>query len=413
MLPDALPQLIETLLRLPLLEAAQLRELIQHLPDPRAAAQEMVRRGWITQDQFSSLFPGPQQPTPQETMVPGTGEESPTDADGEDWSLTISDHEDKADAPPEVERGRPDCTDEEMWRDANGENWDLVVSDDEDKADVPPEVERTRPDCTDEEMRPEPETVGAGPVLSGAASTPQFESDVLVPPVAGGNEARRRESDTDRRLSQWIGWASKGLLMCSFFLWTLFAGLQFFEESSTVPPATRQESREANAGDPARVVELPPAVPIVPSNNAEQDADLPNRTARADDAKPKPKDDARPPVTQIASSNNAKQRDELLNTTRQNTQPTAPAPVPVDPKQILTLNVHLPDFQRWPAIEARIKALADSPEPQCKWFRSGDYMWVDLSPVKIDPGAFARKINFGKLIAVYPDQRLIYVDSRR
>jgi hypothetical protein len=39
MLPDALPQLIETLLRLPHLEAAQLRELMQHLPDPQAAAQ--------------------------------------------------------------------------------------------------------------------------------------------------------------------------------------------------------------------------------------------------------------------------------------------------------------------------------------------------------------------------------------
>ena len=59
MLPDALPQLFDTLLRLPLLEAAQLRELIQHLPDPQAAAQEMVRRGWVTQTQFSSLFPDP------------------------------------------------------------------------------------------------------------------------------------------------------------------------------------------------------------------------------------------------------------------------------------------------------------------------------------------------------------------
>jgi hypothetical protein len=66
MLPDALPQLMDMLLRLPLLEAAQLRELIQHLPDPEAAAEEMVRRGWITQNQFSSLFPDQQQrPTPQ------------------------------------------------------------------------------------------------------------------------------------------------------------------------------------------------------------------------------------------------------------------------------------------------------------------------------------------------------------
>src|SRR5262245_18035171 len=104
MFPDALPQLLETLLRLPHLDAAQLRELIQHLPDPRAAAEEMVRRGWITQDQFSSLFPDPQQrPGPQETMPVGFGdEESPPDADGEDWSLPLCDEEDEADVPPDV-----------------------------------------------------------------------------------------------------------------------------------------------------------------------------------------------------------------------------------------------------------------------------------------------------------------------
>ena len=81
MLPDALPQLFDTLLRLPLLEAAQLRELIQHLPDPQASAQEMVRRGWITQDQFSSLFPGLQQlPTPGKRwcVVPWTTRTRPT-----------------------------------------------------------------------------------------------------------------------------------------------------------------------------------------------------------------------------------------------------------------------------------------------------------------------------------------------
>src|SRR5713226_4736488 len=114
MLPDASSQLIDTLLHLPLLEAAQLRELIQHLPDPQAAAEEMVRRGWITQNQFSSLFPDPQQrPTPQETMLLGFGDdESPPDGDGDDWGLTICDEEDKADVPPEVEWARPDRTDE-------------------------------------------------------------------------------------------------------------------------------------------------------------------------------------------------------------------------------------------------------------------------------------------------------------
>ena len=121
MLPDALPRLIDTLLRLPLIEAAQLRELIQHLPDPQAAAQEMVRRGWITQNEVSSLFPDPQQrPTPPETMLVGFGDdESLPDADCDDWGLTVSDDEDKADVPPEVEWAQPDRTDEEMLPDTD------------------------------------------------------------------------------------------------------------------------------------------------------------------------------------------------------------------------------------------------------------------------------------------------------
>ena len=84
MLPDALPQLVDTLLRLPHLEAAQLGELIQHLPDPQASAEEMVRRGWITQNQFSSLFPGPERrPASRETMLVGfADDDSPPDADG-------------------------------------------------------------------------------------------------------------------------------------------------------------------------------------------------------------------------------------------------------------------------------------------------------------------------------------------
>jgi hypothetical protein len=97
MQPDPLPQLVETLLALPRLEAAQLRELIQHLPDPQASAEEMVRRGWITPNQFSSLFPDPQQrPTPHQTMLLGLGDDSPTDADREDWVVPLSDEENKA-----------------------------------------------------------------------------------------------------------------------------------------------------------------------------------------------------------------------------------------------------------------------------------------------------------------------------
>ncbi|HEV3144705.1 MAG TPA: hypothetical protein VGZ47_12520 [Gemmataceae bacterium] len=244
MLPDALPQLMDTLLRLPHLEAAQLRELIGHLPDPQVAAQEMVRRGWITHNQFSSLFPGPQQrPTPQETRLVGFGDgESPHDADCDDWSLPLTD--------------------------------------DEDKADVAPEVKRPQPDRTDLEMLPEPETARAVPVLSGAASTPHFEGDVLVPPVAGGNEARRRKSDTDKLSGRWMGWASKGLLMCTLFLGSFFAGLQFFWANSRVPPVAHQESSQANAGNPARAIDLPPVPPIVPINNVKQPDDLPKSTGQ-------------------------------------------------------------------------------------------------------------------------------------
>jgi hypothetical protein len=170
----------------------------------------MVRRGWITRDQFSSLFSGPQRPTPEETMLLGLGDgEIPPDADGEDWGLTVSDEDDKTDLTPEVE-------------------W-------------------ARPDLTEEKVPPEPETGEAVPVLSGAASTAQLEWDMLVPPVAGGKEARRRESDADKLLRQWLGWAGKGLLMGTLLLGCLLAGVRFFGASSTVPPGARQESRSAQA----------------------------------------------------------------------------------------------------------------------------------------------------------------------
>src|SRR5215467_10023912 len=116
MLPDALPQLMDTLLRLPLLDAAQLRALIQHLPEPHASAQEMLRRGWITQDQFASVFPGPEQRhTPRKTMLLGFGDDDlPPDADDEDWYLPLDDEEDKPDVPPEIECTPPERTDDEM-----------------------------------------------------------------------------------------------------------------------------------------------------------------------------------------------------------------------------------------------------------------------------------------------------------
>ena len=52
-----------------------------------------------------SPFPDPRQrPAPQETMAVGFGDdERPPGADCIDWNLTLSDDEDKADVPPDVE----------------------------------------------------------------------------------------------------------------------------------------------------------------------------------------------------------------------------------------------------------------------------------------------------------------------
>src|SRR5262249_43819657 len=179
MLPDALPQLINSVLRLHLLNAAQLRELIHQLPDSEAYAQEMLRRGWITQDQYSSLFPGRQQPPmPRETMLLGSGDnETPPDGGGEDWLLPV---------------------------------------DEEDLANVPPEDAWALPDDTAEEMRPEPVTVEAV--------------------VADGNEARQRGGDTGRRPRRWIGRASIGLLIVTLLLGGFVAAMPLFETNSPVPP---------------------------------------------------------------------------------------------------------------------------------------------------------------------------------
>src|SRR5205823_4296891 len=147
---------------------------------------------------------------PQGMMLAGFGDgESPPAADGDDWGLTLSDGEDRANVPPEVEPARPDRTGEEMRPDADGEDWSLPLS--------------------DEEMRSEPEMVEAVPVLSGAASTPPFGRDVPVPPVAGGDEARGRERDADKLPRRWMVWGSKGLLMSTVFLGSLFAGLPLFK----------------------------------------------------------------------------------------------------------------------------------------------------------------------------------------
>jgi hypothetical protein len=190
----------------------------------------------------------------------------------------------------------------------------------------------------------------------------------------------------------------------------------------------RQEPISASANDPARAVALPPERPVATLNFPKQRDDprvkrgqnaaappaLPPKaivTAEAPARRTGVIAVDRPPVRKTAPRNTTKQHEDPPKGRAQIARPAAPA-APLDPKQVLTLNVHLVDYQAWPALEARIKALAGS-KAQCKANRSGDYMWVTLSPVKIDTHAFALKINFGKIVAVYPDQRLIYVDTRR
>jgi hypothetical protein len=198
MLPDALSHLFDTLHRLPHLDTVQLRELIQRLPDPQAAAQEMVRRGWITQEQFASLFPGPrQQPTARETRLHGFGVD--------DTSL-----------------------------DANGEDWSLTVSDEDDEADVP----------------------------TAAASPPQLNWAVPMPVAGRGDEACQWESNPAKPLRQPVVWAIIGLLMGTLLFGCLFAGVQLFRATSTAPPVAQQEPGESKAGDPAGKVALQALPPL-------------------------------------------------------------------------------------------------------------------------------------------------------
>jgi hypothetical protein len=290
MLLDATPQLIETLLRLPDLNAAQLRELIHKLPDPCASAQEMVRRGWITQEQFASLFPEPQHQAHRETVLIGFGDdESPPDADSHDW--------------------------------------DLIVSDDEAKAELPAGAESARPDRTDKEMPSEPETVEAIPILSEATSIPQCDSDRPVPRVARGKKTRhRRESETYKPPREWSGWVSKGLVMGTLFLGTMFTGTQFFRASSTV--LARQDSTQAKAGDSTRAADVPPAPEIVPINNTKKQDDLPNSTEQKAapavpvvvpkqvpvqpiEAKPKPKPSLYARIRQVVRENRIVETERL------------------------------------------------------------------------------------------------------
>ena len=233
MLPNALPQLdlphlMDALLRLPHQDAAQLRELIQNLPDPQGSAEEMVLRGWITPSQFSSLFPDPtQRPKARKTMLIGfADDDSPPDADC-DWSVPISDEEETADVPPQVETER-------------GVRKHFL-----------------------------------GPVLFGTASAPPVESNMPAPRVVKRNEDRRWEEGMDKLPRQWMSWASKGLL-CSMLLWGFFVGLQFFRAANAIVPPVDQEPRQAKAGEPAKAVDMPPRPQVFPIMDVKQGDHLPN-----------------------------------------------------------------------------------------------------------------------------------------
>jgi predicted Zn finger-like uncharacterized protein len=102
--------------------------------------------------------------------------------------------------------------------------------------------------------------------------------------------------------------------------------------------------------------------------------------------------------------------DRGVSEAARNALPANKRPAVYGPQLTMRLNVHVANNQAWPAIEKKLKDLADSPKPKCKVHTSGDYKWVDLSPVKCDAETFARKISFAKVVAVHSDQRLIYID---
>jgi hypothetical protein len=95
-------------------------------------------------------------------------------------------------------------------------------------------------------------------------------------------------------------------------------------------------------------------------------------------------------------------------------QPPGPRPPVYGPEQTLTLNIHIRNANVWPDIQARLKALLDSPKGKVKLNTiSGAYYWVTVAPVNGEADGFARKVNFAKVVAVHMAQRLIYLDTER
>jgi predicted Zn finger-like uncharacterized protein len=107
----------------------------------------------------------------------------------------------------------------------------------------------------------------------------------------------------------------------------------------------------------------------------------------------------------------ARDEDDHVADAAREALPAAVRPPVWGPRQTLKLNIRVINLQAWPAIEAKLKALADDPDPVCRVTTSGQYKWVSLAPVNCDAETFARRINFGRVSAIHNNQRLIYVDS--
>jgi hypothetical protein len=81
--------------------------------------------------------------------------------------------------------------------------------------------------------------------------------------------------------------------------------------------------------------------------------------------------------------------------------------------ETITVAVHVPNATQWPALEGRIRSLAEFHHATAKVSTSGAWKWVKVAPVRSEPATFARRITFGKVTAVHRDERLIYVESEQ
>jgi predicted Zn finger-like uncharacterized protein len=96
---------------------------------------------------------------------------------------------------------------------------------------------------------------------------------------------------------------------------------------------------------------------------------------------------SQPTLVQLAEGEDQGLAQEARNALPANLRP----PVYTD-RQWIKLVIHVENPQAWPAIEARLKALADSPKPQTKLLTSGAYQHFQMAPVNCDAQTFARKV---------------------